>query len=44
VANDADEQFRPPLPPMTARPAAALPDEERASRFAFEPKVDGWLN
>jgi ATP-dependent DNA ligase len=27
---------------MTATPARALPDPERAARFAFEPKFDGW--
>jgi hypothetical protein len=29
---------------MTARPAAALPDERRADRFAFEHQFDGFLN
>jgi len=27
-----------------ARPAAALPDEQHSGRWAFEPKLDGWLN
>jgi hypothetical protein len=29
---------------MTARAAAELPDEQRAERFSFEPKLDGFLN
>jgi hypothetical protein len=29
---------------MVATPARALPDPERAARFAFEPKFDGFLN
>ncbi|MFB9745169.1 hypothetical protein ACFFOU_28995 [Pseudonocardia sulfidoxydans] len=36
--------LRPPVRPMTARPADALPDVERAERFSFEPKFDGFLN
>lgn len=32
----------PPLRPMAARPAAALPAEEKAPGYAFEPKFDGW--
>jgi ATP-dependent DNA ligase len=36
------EPLTPPLRPMTARPAAGLPEEDRAGRFAFEPKFDGW--
>jgi hypothetical protein len=34
----------PPVRPMAARPAVALPDEARADGFAFEPKFDGFLN
>lgn len=34
--------LRPPVRPMTARPAHALPDEGRAERFSFEPKFDGF--
>lgn len=30
------------IEPMTAHPAAALPDARRADRFAFEAKADGW--
>ena len=36
--------LRPPLVTMTARPAAALPDEQHSGRWVFEPKRDGWLN
>lgn len=32
----------PPLRPMAARPATALPDEQHAARLAFEPKFDGF--
>jgi ATP-dependent DNA ligase len=38
------EPLVPPLRPMVARPAEALPDEEQAVRLAFEPKFDGFLN
>jgi len=29
---------------MLARAAATLPEQERAERFSFEPKLDGFLN
>jgi hypothetical protein len=32
--------LRPPVRPMVARPADALPEETRAERFSFEPKLD----
>jgi ATP-dependent DNA ligase len=41
---DPPVDLRPPLVTMTARPAAALPDEQHSGRWAFEPKLDGWLN
>ena len=34
----------PPLRPMVARPAAALPEQREAGRMAFEPKFGGFLN
>jgi ATP-dependent DNA ligase len=39
---DAPVDLRPPLSPMTARPAPQLPDEQHGRRYAFEPKLDGW--
>jgi hypothetical protein len=29
---------------MVARPAPQLPDEHHSDGYAFEPKLDGWLN
>jgi hypothetical protein len=40
----APVDLRPPLSTMTARPAPQLPDVEHCDRYAFEPKLDGWLN
>jgi hypothetical protein len=37
------EPLMPPVRPMVARPATALPDEQQAARLAFEPKFDGSL-
>ncbi|WP_158228356.1 hypothetical protein [Pseudonocardia sp. MH-G8] len=31
----------PPIRPMAAKPAHALPAPERVDRYAFEPKFDG---
>jgi len=39
---DPPVDLRPPLVTMTARPAAALPDEQHSGGYAFEPKLDGW--
>jgi ATP-dependent DNA ligase len=39
-----DEPLMPPLRPMVARAAPALPDRKEAARLAFEPKFDGFLN
>jgi ATP-dependent DNA ligase len=41
--NHAGALLEPPLRPMLATPARALPDPERAARFAFEPKFDGFF-
>lgn len=39
-----DELLQPPIRPMTARPALALPLPERAELYSFEPEWDGFLN
>jgi hypothetical protein len=41
---DPPADLWPPLLTMTARPAAELPDEQHSGGYAFEPKLDGWLN
>ena len=41
--NESDWLLVPPVRPMAARPAAALPDEQHAARLAFEPKFDGFV-
>ena len=41
---DPPVDLRSPLVTMTARPAAELPDEQHSDGYAFEPKLDGWLN
>jgi hypothetical protein len=44
AAGKTGEPLVPPLRPMVARPPSALPDEQRATLLAFEPKFDGFLN
>jgi ATP-dependent DNA ligase len=39
---EPDEPLQPPIRPMTARPAPALPPPERAALYSFEPKWDGF--
>jgi ATP-dependent DNA ligase len=40
--DEPDELLQPPVRPMTARPAPALPPPDRAELFSFEPKFDGF--